>query len=288
MTKLAIVTATLDFVRAQDCVQSWWLHAAKEQSIPTYIVLQSADPHNCWMQQPGERNYFYATDQILGTVPAFAIGVQQALEDGADIIACLHDDLEMLESGWDEMVVSLFKACPRAGLCGFGGGKGLGSDDIYKTPYHPMQLARQRFLSNMRDAEAHGERCEIAIPVACLDGFSQIGRREFWQGRFQNELGTRTNLGTNLFETMRRMGVIHHFYDGMLGCFAKRLGWQTWMLPVSCHHYGGRTAVGDARYAAWADQQRPDSMHTSGDQMFWRKAHRIGYEEFHDVLPIRT
>ena len=93
---------------------------------------------------------------------------------------------------------------------------------------------------------------------------------------------------------MQRWGVIHHFYDGILGALAKRLDWQVWFIPVTCHHFGGRTAVGDPRYHEWANHyaQQTDRLGIEeegiGDQVFWLRSHRIGYNEFRDVLPIRT
>jgi hypothetical protein len=220
----------------------------------------------------------------LGVVPAFAIGVQAALDDGAEIIACFHDDLEILDPTWAEQVLAHFDTHPRCGLAGFGGALGLGSDDIYKTPYNPMQLARQGFRSNMRDAEAHGIRSTVAERVACLDGFSQIGRREFWQAYTPDDdvLIIPRRQG-NLFGRMQSWGIRHHWYDGALGAFATRLGWETWYLPVACHHFGGRTAVGDAGYAEWARTQVD-----GGDAGFWEAAHKIGYSNFRDVLPLRV
>ncbi len=288
---LAVVTATLDMNRALACVNSWWNRSSGAVDLG-YIVVQANTTHPRRWEWPidGIPLMVYSTEDILGTVPSFAIGVQKALEDGADLIACFHDDLLIEEDGWDETVIRLFKACPRAGLCGFGGAKGLGADDIYKTPYNPMQLARIGFRSNMRDAEAHGLRSTSAEPVACLDGFSQIGTARFWRGqlRFQTSGERIPWITDNLFAEMQRQGVTHHFYDGMLGCYAKRLGYQTWFLPVACHHFGGRTAVGDARYIAWANAQNGDLDGLNGDAKFWIQAHQIGYEEFHDVLPLRS
>lgn len=290
--RLAIVTATLDLDRAKDCVSSWAVLATGPLDI--YIVGQTGAGMRDWELVadtdcgPQVRFFAMSTREVLGVVPAFALGVQKALEDGAPLIACLHDDLLIEQQTWDEDVVRLFKACPRAGLCGFGGGKGLGSDDIYRTPYNPMQLARIGFISNMRDAEAHGERVEVAMPVACLDGFSQIGTRTFWQNLPHFTFhGTRLDMDahppTNLFAQMQQLGMVHHFYDAALGAFAKRLGYQVWFLPIRCHHYGGRTAVGNQRYTDWALGQV-----AGGDGGFWEAAHRIGYTEFKDVLPIRT
>lgn len=319
--KLAVVTATLDYPRAQDCITGWWTSAW--HPISTYIVGQGGFAAGWTNSGKGYATalgncFLYGSPEILGVVPAFAIGVQKALEDGAEIIACLHDDLLIEQSGWDQVVRDVFQKESQVGLVGFGGGTGLADENIYQVPYNPMQLARKDFVSNMRDAEAHGRRVTHPMRVACLDGFSQIGRREFWQGYAHTKsLGhvcptcgatgfapsaqthrcafcdgqENSDTDTNLFTLMQEWGVIHHFYDGMLGCFAKRLGWEVWMLPIACHHLGGQTAVGDARYHQWASDRRPtgliDTPQPGGDQIFWLEAHQIGYDHFRDVLPIR-
>ncbi len=303
--RLAVVTATINAERAIPCMNSWRDHATGR--IAYYVVNQGATMGVPWQRRDESAQGILEvldTPQILGVVPAFSRGVQQALAGGAEIIACFHDDLEIQQDGWDETVVKLFKACPKAGLCGFGGARGLGDDDLYQVPYSPMQLARKTFGSNMRDAEVHGMRWESAQPVACLDGFSQIGLRNFWLGQehlilHDGETGTISSWDppTNLFERMQDLGVVHHMYDGMLGCYAKRLGYQTWFLPVRCHHHGGLTAVADPRYHEWANRFRDnlnradtkdDRYEGTGDQMFWEAAHRIAYQEFRDVLPLRT
>lgn len=225
----------------------------------------------------------------LGVVPAFARGIETALQldPVPDVIACFHDDVEILEDDWDDMVMATFEARPNCGLTGFGGGEGLGASDIYRVPYAPMQLARTGFVSNMRDADAHGRRAVWEMRVACHDGFSQIGRRDYWQGveAHPPAHGAQADglKGPNLFERMERLGVIHHAYDAALGCYAKRLGWEVWLTPVDCHHLGGQTAVGDPNYTDWANKQVE-----GGDQTFWERAHRIIYDEFKDVLPIPT
>lgn len=260
----AVVTATTDYDRAHDCHQSWrdraiyrWLD---------YVVVNGAGK----------------AQGYLGVVPAFAQGVTQALADGAQIICCIHDDLLIEEDGWDGLVCAWFEGHPACGLVGFGGGTGLGDSDIYETPYAPYQLARQGFCSNMRDAEAHGRRELTPVRVACLDGFSQIGTRAYWQG-WANTTHAQQLAGSNLFQSLADLGMVHHAYDAALGCYAKRLGWEAWMLPIRCHHFGGRTAVADQGYHAWAEGINP-----GGDRTFWEIAHKIVYDEFRDVLPIRT
>jgi hypothetical protein len=127
--------------------------------------------------------------------------------------------------------------------------------------------------------------------VSVLDGFSQIGRREYWEGMHQ-QASVSPVLEGNLFALMQRWGIIHHAYDAALGCFAKRLGWEVWMLPVACHHHGGLTAVANSRYHAWANDRPLYADHRGkvhrGDQAFWARAHRIVYDQFTDVLPLRV
>ena len=250
--KLGIVTATSNAERAAACFQSWAEHA----SGPLLLHVVTDGLHG----------------EYTGPVRAFAIGVEALLayDPAVDVIACLHDDLRIDEDGWDAKVVRAFERHPEVGLLGFGGAIGLGAADIYRTPYDPMQLARVGFRSNLVDAEAHGSRSLLPEKVACLDGFSQIGRRAFYEQ-------------VHPWRTLVDAGFIHHFYDGALGCLAKRAGWEVFYLPIRCQHFGGQTAVGDQAYHAWAARQI-----NGGDRGFWEKSHRLGYDLFQDVLPLRV
>ena len=268
--RLGIVTATTNPERAKECVQSWEIAADRR---PHTLVVANG----------------YGEHPYMGTVPAFREGVDQMLEDtDIDVIACLHDDFKILEADWDRKVLRHFERHPACGLLGFGGAIGLGSERLYQIPYDPMQLARIGFRSNLIDAEAHGARSLLAERVACLDGFSQVGRREFWDGwkRATPEHTVKFQLlqvTQRPWKVLADLGFVHHFYDGALGCLAARYGWETWYLPIRGKHYGGQTAVGDAGYSEWAKTQID-----GGDHGFWEAAHRAGYENFRDVLPLRV
>lgn len=264
--KLGIITATTNEARSAGCIESWRLNALQDPLIIHTLVNGTAS-------QP-----------YLGTVPAFRWAMDHMLEEtDVDIIACLHDDFEIHESKWDQKVIKHFERHQECGLAGFGGAIGLGLDEIYTVPYNPMQLARIGFRSNLDDAEAHGSRSLLAERVACLDGFSQVGRRQFWEGyRNHSRQYIRYTSLDKPWTMLQHLGFVHHFYDGALGCIAKRFGWETWYLPLRGKHYGGQTAVGDQGYGDWAKRQIPE-----GDQGFWKAAHRIGYDAFKDVLPIR-
>lgn len=291
MSRLAIVTATTNLVRAEDCIRSWIFGDG-----PRVIVIRNGPARQPNELPVAERldedygAYILGTAHYLGSVPAFRLGVDHVLDrmPEVEVIACLHDDLEIHDRGWVETVLRHFDRQPACGLAGFGGAIGLGADDLYQTPYDPMQLARKGFRSNLTNAEAHGARSLLSERVACLDGFSQIGRRAFFEGYTNLSTGARAygiadTAGDRPWTYLESLGVVHHFYDGLLGCLAARAGWETWYLPVSCTHHGGRTAVGDRGYQAWAETQV-----AGGDQGFWQEAHRLGYDSFRDVLPLRV
>jgi hypothetical protein len=267
--KLVVVTATTNYDRATPCLDSWG-------DVQKVIVSNGSQADRAVGY--GSHSDVCVVQGYLGTVPAFRLGVDYALEHSdADILCAFHDDLEILDPSWAEKVIRLFERHPQCGLAGFGGAIGLGSDDLYRAPYDPLQLARIGFRSNLVDAEVHGVRSLLSERVACLDGFSQIGRREFYEGL--NRAGRESDRPWTYFE---EHGIFHHLYDSLLGAYAARLGWEAWYVPVRARHLGGQTAVGDQGYQAWAQGQIP-----GGDQGFWQQSHQRGYQLFKDVLPIR-
>lgn len=243
-------------------------------SVKLHVVTASVDPEktrHLWESWDKLRRGNYVLHHVInkepvGVVPAFAVGVREAAADGADLIACFHDDLEILREGWDQEITYHFERTPKCGLACFSGAEGLGAEDIYRSAYSPYQLARQGFFSNMVDAESHGRREGYKRRSAGGDGFSQIGRTEFF---------------VQAWNTLESAGIKHHLYDTILGALAWQAGWECWYLPISCRHAGGMTAVGSAAYQEWAKN-------FGGDQGIWDTSHKIGYELLRNVLPIRV
>ena len=180
-----------------------------------------------------------------------------------DLILYIHDDVSILERGWDLKLRTFLHQHPKAGLVGFGGARGLGDPDLYQKPYVLTQLARRDFVSNMRDAEAHGRRIGAPTRVSTLDGFALGCRREFL-----DKIGG-----------FRWWPYPHHGYDNGLACMAARFGYEVWVLPIACHHHGGLTAT-RAPYLEGIAKK------FGGDGEIHRLGHEFLYKEFKDVLPL--
>jgi GT2 family glycosyltransferase len=189
----------------------------------------------------------------------------------ADILAFVHDDVKVhADSAWmNSMLEEFFKSNPKCGMVGFGGATGLGTPDLYKRPYKLEQLARIRFMSNMTDAEAHGKRVTVPHQVAVLDGFCQIIRREAYE-----DVGG--------WQAVLDLGIQFHMYDAAMALLLAEKEWEVWMLPIPCTHHGGRTSC-SPEYDAWLRSQGID-----GDSEVHQKAHKIIYNRFRKILPLKV
>lgn len=229
------------------------------------LIIPSISAHHArWEECVGSWGYLplfagYGKDGVL---PAMQHGYMISV---ADILAYVHDDVICREPEWRERVLHEFED-PTVGVVGFGGALVLGRDSLYREPYHITQLARDGYASNVDDAEIHGERFVGSRDVAVLDGFSLIVRR-------------------TLLDRLGGFPVAayppHHVYDMWLCASAHRLGARVRLLGVRCHHLGGRTATTRA-YQEWAS-----STSWGGDSEMHRRGHRLFYDEFRGLLPIR-
>lgn len=209
-------------------------------------------------------------DKLLLWGSAYRRGPVASLQRGyelstAPIIAFIHDDVEIYERAWDLAVLEEFQR-PGVGVVGFGGAIGLGTDDIYQTPYRLQQLARLNYGSNAPDWQTHGHRFTGSREVATLDGYCLIVNRE-------------------LLDKIGGWPVKHlmfHNYDNAICLYARRHGYKVRQLGIYAKHAGGGTSVKDGRYAEWLQREfgKTDS------NVHW-ESHDWLYAEFKDVLPVR-
>src|SRR5262249_38051368 len=130
--KLEIITATMGIDGWGERMDQW---IEKSITKPKTIVIYNS-AHN------------------LGVVGSYDKGYR---ESTADLLAYTHDDTVIYEPGWDERVIREFEDSS-VGVVGFGGAIAHGSEELYKSPYDYHQLGRAGYLSNVNDAEVHGQR----------------------------------------------------------------------------------------------------------------------------------
>ena len=182
-------------------------------------------------------------------------------------LAFIHSDVEIYNDEWGFWVDRHFKLHPKCGLIGFGGALALGSPDIYKTPYNLMQLLRYNYYSQQSDHEIHGYLLTKPLQVAVLDGFAMIFRREAYEA-----------MGG--WEDAIKNGLTFHCYDTWACCRMTELGWEVWVIPIYCWHRGGETSTSDA-YNNWLASKG------TADHIVHESAHRVIYDRFRNVLPLR-
>jgi GT2 family glycosyltransferase len=169
----------------------------------------------------GHKVYVVPDEDVL---PAY----QKAYSNTSEpILGMCHDDLMIYEQGWDTRVLEEFHD-PGVGVVGFAGAIGHGSPDLYRVPYHLPNLARQTFLSNLRDAETHGQRFKGARDVAILDGMALFVRRPIL-----DKVG-----GWPLDKPIG-----YWLYAEWLCCEARRQGFRIRLVGVDCEHLGGKSSA---------------------------------------------
>jgi glycosyltransferase involved in cell wall biosynthesis len=163
------------------------------------------------------------------------VGVREALNQilqvsHGDVIVYSHNDVEFLEKGWDDKVREAFEKHPEAGIIGAYGAKGIGTNDIYQTPYVMQQLARQFCVSNCpMDKEVHGFRNmdNEYENVAVFDGFFMA---------IKKELLDKTKGFSNILPE-------HHGYDNLICIQSLEQGYENILISLGLNHIGGQTDV---------------------------------------------
>lgn len=203
-----------------------------------------------------------SSNENIGAVGGLQALYDLSLKTDCSILGMIHDDVDILESGWDHKVTKFFQDRPKCGLMGWFGATRLGDADLYKTPYRLQQLARGGGRSMMTEAEVHGMRSDEPCKVATIDGFSMFARREFLE----------QISGWSWWPK----DLPFHSYDNALALMAKRMGWETWYQPMTCKHWGGQTSTSVDFVKQFGRSE--GEIHSAG--------HEWLYEEFKDVLPL--
>lgn len=170
----------------------------------------------------------------------------------SDVLALIHDDVVIHEQNWDLRVLKEFED-PTVGMVGFGGARGHGDPQMYKIPYEMNQFARRGFMSNMRNAEAHGARFTGERDVAVFDGFALFIRRKILEK-------------AGGWPDAEKTGINYWCYDYWISMEVRRQGYRNRLVGVDCDHLGGKS---------------PSILPNEDID----KAHRWLYENYRDVMP---
>lgn len=185
-----------------------------------------------------------------------------------DYIFYSHNDVEMVEYGWDEKLKRILQKIESKrgvpGVCGMFGAKGLGTPDIYKSPYDFRQLVRWDCHTVESMASAGGAELKKDYErVVTLDGFSLIVSREFFYYGLKRKFD---------YESYPP----HHNYDNDICLSSHFAGYENYVIDVDCIHHGGVTSTREK----WAE-----GMNTT-DLQIHREAHRVMYEKYRGRLPV--
>jgi hypothetical protein len=203
-----------------------------------------------WLRTANDHHAIYVVSD-RDVMPSF----QDAYESTkAPVLAYIHDDLEIYEKGWDHRVLRQFLD-GSVGLVGIAGALGHCSPSLYTTEYRIPNLARQSFLSNLRDAERHGARFVGETDVAVVDGMALFVRRDIldrWGG----------------WPVDKPYG--YWLYSEALCCETRRQGYRIRLVGIDALHLGGKS-----------------SGHIAASPTY-EEAHRYLYENNRDMLPYRV
>lgn len=165
------------------------------------------------------------------------VGVRESLNQvwkkaSGDIIVYTHNDVIFYDQGWDNKIRIAFAENKDAGIVGAYGAKGIGTSNIYQSPYEMSQLARHGNVSNCRmDKGVHGFRNLKSKyeNVAVFDGFFMA---------IKKELLDKTKGFSDILPQ-------HHNYDNLICVQSLERGYENIVVGLDLNHLGGRTDVGE-------------------------------------------
>jgi hypothetical protein len=195
---------------------------------------------------PADAPNSYATVEVvrlskpIGVYPIFWEALKHAQ---GEVICFFHSDLIVCERAWDDRIANAFNMNSNIGLIGFigsneidsNGGRGGGTTSNFQGAEY--EARNEHGVENKwkgSPAQAHGKRSGNLSLGAVIDGCSMIFRRSV------------------LEQIKQRPGFPpHHFYDRLLSCEVRELGYDVGVFGIECDHISGQT-VGSQAYVDFA------------------------------------
>jgi len=268
MPKFTVVVPVLNQHDVTERLMASWFALAKSRLNVLFIDNGSDQPlvEQEFIGRWGEEHSVRVlrNEKNTGVYPTFQQGMEAT---DSEFVFFSHNDVEMLEWGWDERMSAILSLLKKPGVCGMFGAKGIGTPDIYKAPYKFTQLMRWHCVTVRAMYEGDPNASRILNgnyeQIAVLDGFSMIvSRRMFGEalgGRFDHERYP-----------------VHHCYDQDICLDSHFGGFKNYVIDVNCKHHGGATST----HEKWAEE-----MGTT-DHKIHRDAHKVMYQKFLGRLPV--
>jgi cellulose synthase/poly-beta-1,6-N-acetylglucosamine synthase-like glycosyltransferase len=176
------------------------------------------------------------SENNIGVYPTFWWGLKEAT---GDVLAFLHSDMIVTEKDWDKRVLQAFSD-QKLGLLGFigsneidrFGGRGFGTTSNFQgDSYINSDGIGIKMGWKGSPASAHGKQDAGYSRAAVIDGCAMIFRRSVLEAIKQRE-----NFPP------------HHFYDRLLSCETRELGYEVGVLGIECDHISGQTVNVEESY----------------------------------------
>lgn len=257
MKKLAIIIPVLN---QKGCTQSTLSSLkSREKNKNTYIIVDNGSnpPVRDWLDGLSGDDVVIRNSSNVGVPKA----LNQALSiSEADYNFCTHSDIYMFEQDWDQKIIDSIEEHNNVGVAGFFGAMGIGTQEIYKTPYNMGQLVRISTYSGNRcklKQSMHRQQHFSGLWMKCavLDGFALIVKKGL---KFETKLGA------------------HHMYDNDICLQSIISGFENIIINMDIDHFGGRTDVGED----WS------SVFGKTKQQVHQEAHPPFYEKWRSLLPL--
>ena len=275
LNQLPLARAAVDFAEAY------------QETKPEIIVLDNASDPAFTLETTYPRDVkVWRFDQNHGVYPMFwkALECLDINKIDADVVAFLHSDLMLCEQGYDKRILQAFEDNPKLGLVGFvgsdeidqAGGRGAGTTSNFQGMQHQHQSAHGNLsVWNGSGAQAHGKRNDGLTKAAVVDGCAMVFRR-------------------SVLEQIKQRPEFppHHFYDRLLSCETRELGYEVAVLGIACDHISGQTVNAEDAYALmakdWALKNIKDwagvtnAQGVSWDTVIYQEAERQWLAEYRD------
>lgn len=262
------ITVAVPVLNQQEVTQQFIdnLRAHEKGKLPLLIIDNGSNPPvRDWLIGLRDIDTVIRNSENVGVLKALNQAWQVA-KDSSDYIFYTHNDVMIYEDGWDTKLERILEEqaklskdlghLAKVGVATFYGAKGIGTSDIYKSPYIMQQMIRLENVSNCTRMDAnHGYRPirgEVE-DVAVADGFSLIVSVELL-----NRIGG-----------FDRTFPVHHMYDNDICLESLDKGFRNIVIPMDAQHLGGRTDVGEN----WAEPfgKTKQQVHQEAHPIFYEK-----------------